>query len=46
VVLEEVSAGTRSSATLQVTVMVPGCALRVFNVALLPVAEISSALAE
>ena len=42
---EAVSAGLRSSLTLQVTVIRPGCAPRVFNAAVSPLPEISPALA-
>ena len=45
VVDEAVSGGLRSSLTLQVTVIWPGCAPRVFNVAASPLPEISPALA-
>jgi hypothetical protein len=46
VVEEAASAGLRSSFTLQVTLIRPGCAPRVFNVALEPLPEMSPALAE
>ena len=45
VVNEDVSGGLRSSIALQVTVIWPGCAPRVFNVAVPPSPEMSAALA-
>jgi len=45
VVDEAVSGGLRSSPTLQVTVIWPGRASRVFNVAVVPLPEISPAVA-
>ncbi len=45
VVDEADSGGLRSSLTLQVTVIWPGCAPRVFSAAVSPLPEISPALA-